>query len=111
MQADAQAGNPQVRGELEVRVPITDHEAAWLVDFVRGQKILHQSYLRLAAGTSLVFEVRANENCLELDALRLELLHDEGVRLLERLARQAGRAQSVLIADHDEAEPGTLQIQ
>src|SRR3546814_18142748 len=50
----------------------------------------------------VVFKVRVDQHLTEHDALRREDLQQQRLRAVEILARKAGRAQTILIADHHE---------
>src|SRR5882757_2515504 len=110
-QPDSQTLDAEIRGELQIRVPVADREAALLVDFIRGQKPLDHAQLRLAAGAVFALEVGTDADRLELDSLRTEQVQNEAVRKLEGFARKVRRSQSVLIGDHYKGEAGAPQFQ
>src|SRR3546814_16824283 len=59
----------------------------------------------------VVFKVRVDQHLTEHDALRREDLQQQRLRAVEILARKAGRAQTILIADHHELVTGIADAQ
>src|SRR5579859_4499013 len=66
--------------------------------------------LGLAALAAVVSEVRTHEDRIEDDALGCEQLEDEVMGAPEGLARQARRAETVLIGHHHEAVAGAPEL-
>ena len=55
--------------------------------------------------------MRAHEHGVEINALRTEQFQYEAVRRFELVAGQTGRAEPILVGDHDESESSLLQMQ
>src|SRR6185436_5247777 len=64
----------------------------------------------LAAGAARRWEVRADQDRLEFDALAFEDADQELLDHGELRLRITLRAESVLVADHDEAEAGVAKL-
>ena len=70
--ADAQALDPEVGGELHIRIAVADHVAARGIERMGLEVRLQQPELGFAAGAVLVLEMRTDEHGVEVDALRGE---------------------------------------
>src|SRR6185295_20382411 len=99
----AEAANTEVARELEVGVAIANHRARCQVHGLLTHVRLHELRLRLAALAVVGLEMRANEDRIELDALRAEGFQYEVVSRVELVPGKARRAETVLIRDHHEA--------
>jgi hypothetical protein len=76
---------------------------------VMAQVFLHQSGAGLAAGAAFVCEVRADEDRIEGDALRVEKMQHEFVHQLEVRLGEAFAADTILVGDHHELVARGLQ--
>ena len=96
----------EVLCQLSVGLAVADDVAASLVDVGVLQVVGEHSRSRLAHGRVVFREVAVDELLVEGDSLVLECLQDEVMYGPERLFWERWRAETVLVAHHDEAEVG-----
>ena len=106
----ANAANAHVLGKLQIGLAIANHEGVGKVDATRGEILLHQPEVGLAAAAAVSGEVRADQHLLPVHPLGFKEMHHQVVRGLEVLQRQAGGAQSILVGHHHQHVTGSLQL-
>ncbi len=107
--AHAQAAHAEIRRELEIRVPVADHDARSEVHLLLAHPCVDEAGAQLAACAVVATQVRTDEHRLEPDALAREGVDDEAVRGIERRARKGRRAEPVLVGHHREAVAAVAQ--
>src|SRR6185312_17393541 len=110
IQANTQTAYAEVGRQLQIRIAVADDRAGGEVHAARAHELLQQPGFRFAAGAVVLFEVRADEDRVERDALRAESLQDELVRLVEGGSWQRGRTQPILIGDHHKTIAAAFEL-
>ncbi len=98
----AQAGDAHVFGQGHVCHPIANHIAVGFIQRLVSEVALHQLDLRLTAVALVGGQVRTDQHLVKDHALGGEDLHHQIVRAGKVLLREAGRAQPILVGDHDQ---------
>ena len=106
----ANATDAHVLGKLQICLSVANHEGVGKVDTTRGEVLLHQPEVRLAAAATVGGEVGADQHLLPVHPLGFKEVHHQILRGLEVLQRQAGGAQPILIGHHHQHVPGGLQL-
>ena len=84
----ADAGEPHVFRELQIRFAVADHVGVLSIHGAPAKVLLHEPGAGLSAGAAVARHVRADEDLVELRALAFENLHHEVVRTLKGFSRE-----------------------
>ncbi len=106
-----QSLDAEPRRELEVGRAIADDPAACAVDRLARDVAVDQPRRGLAAVAAVLGAVRAEQDVVEGDALRLEHLQQQPLRTLEARRREGLGAEPVLVRHHHEPVAGVAQAQ
>ena len=98
---EAKTADTQVRRELRISRAIADHGRVRAAPPVVGKVVTHEPRARLARIAPLVRETCVDQHFAEFDALRTQDSEQQRVRTVEGFARERGRTEAILIADHD----------
>ena len=106
----AQAADAEVGGQLDIGLPVADHEGGWPVPGSVAQIVEHQAGLGLAAVATVGRGVRAHAHGLEHDALRAEHADEQVLQGPELLLAEARGAEAVLVGHHNEGVADVAQL-